>query len=81
MPTVETYHGYPLWHYIPNRPAAIIFTVLFGLATVVHSVLMFRHRTWFCIPFIIGGLCKLYSSPFRNYGQVPPCLYIDFLFS
>ena len=58
MPTLELYNGYPLWEYIPSRPAAIIFTILFTVVTVYHTYLMFRHRLWFCIPFIIGGICK-----------------------
>lgn len=59
MPTLELHNGYPLWEYIPNRPAAIIFTMLFSTVTIYHAFLMFRHRLWFCIPFIIGGICKL----------------------
>ncbi|KAL7783448.1 RTA1 like domain-containing protein [Trichoderma ceciliae] len=56
MPTLETYNGYLLWHYIPNRPAAVIFTILFVITTAYHAFLMFRHRLWFCIPFVIGGI-------------------------
>lgn len=58
MPTLETHNGYALWHYIPNRPAAIVFVVLFALMTVFHGTVMIRHRMWFCIPFVIGGFCK-----------------------
>ncbi|CAK7212607.1 hypothetical protein SCUCBS95973_001521 [Sporothrix curviconia] len=59
MPTLETYNGYPLWHYIPNRPAAIVFAVLFVIATLYHVFAMFRHRLWFCIPFVIGGIFEI----------------------
>ncbi|UKZ81596.1 hypothetical protein TrVFT333_009368 [Trichoderma virens FT-333] len=55
MPTLETHNGYPLWHYIPNRPAAIVFTSLFVITTAYQAFLMFKHRLWFCIPFLIGG--------------------------
>lgn len=63
MPTLDLYNGYALWEYIPNRPAAIVFTILFSLLTAYHAYLMFRHRLWFCIPFIIGGICKSSVSP------------------
>ncbi|TQV91613.1 RTA-like protein [Cordyceps javanica] len=54
MPTLELHNGYPLWKYIPNRPAAAIFIALFALATCYHTFLLFRHRLWFCLPFVIG---------------------------
>ncbi|KIH91170.1 RTA1 like protein [Sporothrix brasiliensis 5110] len=56
MPSIETHNGYPLWHYIPNRPAAIVFVVLFALMTALHGIRMVRHRMWFCIPFVTGGV-------------------------
>lgn len=58
MPTLQTYNGYPLWHYIPNLPAAILFAGLFGLSTLLHGYLMLKNRVWFSLPFVIGGLCK-----------------------
>jgi hypothetical protein len=68
MPTLQTHDGYVLWHYIPSRPAAIVFVVLFALATIGHGVKMIQKRMWFCLPFVIGGLCKscpALSSPVR----------------
>ncbi|KAJ9136871.1 RTA1 like protein [Pleurostoma richardsiae] len=59
MPTLETHNGYPLWHYIPSLPAAIVFAVLFGAATFLHNYLMATRRTWFCIPFIVGGVFEI----------------------
>ncbi|KAF3402544.1 hypothetical protein DPV78_004250 [Talaromyces pinophilus] len=43
------------YRYYPSEVAAIIFTVLFALATFAHLYQLFRHRTWFFIPFVIGG--------------------------
>ena len=37
-------------------PAAVIFVALFGLATLLHIFQMLRSRTWFMIPFVIGGI-------------------------
>ncbi|PQK15801.1 hypothetical protein BB8028_0006g01230 [Beauveria bassiana] len=70
MPTLELHNGYPLWKYIPNRPAAIIFIVLFACATAYHTFLLFRHRHWFCLPFVIGGF-------FEAIGYVGRCIAYD----
>ncbi|CAG8902465.1 unnamed protein product [Penicillium egyptiacum] len=43
------------YRYSPSLAAAIIFTVLFGLTTFAHLYQLARHRTWFFIPFVIGG--------------------------
>jgi hypothetical protein len=37
--------------------AAILFTALFGLATLLHSYQLFLTRSWFLIPFLVGGVC------------------------
>lgn len=42
--------------------AAIIFVLLFGASAILHSVQMGVTRTWFMIPFLIGGFCKLDST-------------------
>lgn len=44
------------YYYEPSLPAAIIFIVLFGLATLLHAFQMFKTRTWFMVPFLIGGI-------------------------
>ncbi|KAH6898190.1 RTA1 like protein-domain-containing protein [Thelonectria olida] len=59
MPTLQTHNGYPLWRYIPSLPAAIVFAAIFGLLTAAHCWRLFRHRMWFCIPFIVGGFFEV----------------------
>jgi hypothetical protein len=56
MPTLETYQGAYLWNYVPSLPAAVTFAVLFGLATAAHSWRMSTLKSWFCLPFVCGGL-------------------------
>lgn len=46
------------YNYQPSMAAAIIFIILFGVATSLHFVQMIRSRVWFMIPFVIGGICK-----------------------
>jgi hypothetical protein len=52
-----------LWHYIPNLSVAILFTALFGLATLAHGWRMVKTDMWFCLPFFIGGICTSRSWP------------------
>ncbi|KAI8650077.1 hypothetical protein LRP88_14838 [Fusarium phalaenopsidis] len=59
MPKLETHNGYPLWRYVPSLPAAIVFVVIFGILTIGHAWKMFRHRMWFCIPFVVGGIFEI----------------------
>ncbi|KAL4738374.1 putative RTA1 domain protein [Aspergillus similis] len=43
------------YRYYPSEAAAILFTILFLLTTFTHLYQLLRHRTWFLIPFVIGG--------------------------
>ncbi|KAF5593747.1 7-aminocholesterol resistance [Fusarium pseudoanthophilum] len=49
------------FEYLPNKPAAISFVVLFGIATFAHLVFLFIFRAWFFIPFILGGICEIFG--------------------
>jgi hypothetical protein len=56
--------NYYLWYYVPSLPAAIVFLVIFIAATILHFYRLIKTRTWFCIPFAIGGICtSLPPSP------------------
>lgn len=60
MPTLEKYLGVVyLWKYIPNLPAAITFAILFLLVSMVHGWMIARTKLWLCLPFFIGGTCKI----------------------
>ena len=52
---------YIFYHYELSMAAAVIFVLLFGASTIWHSVQMSRTRTWFMIPFLIGGFCKYHG--------------------
>ena len=54
--------GYYLWKYVPSIAAAVIFALIFLVMTGLISYRMFRTKTWFCIPFAIGGLCTLHAN-------------------
>jgi hypothetical protein len=48
---------YILYHYNPSKVAAILFIALFGISTILHIFQLSRKRTWYFIPFVIGGIC------------------------
>lgn len=50
--------GYYLWNYVPSIAAAIIFILVFLVLTSLVSWRMYKTKTWFCIPFALGGFCK-----------------------
>lgn len=57
MPELKPYKGdYYLWDYVPSLAASVVFTIAFFIATVAVSWRMLRTRTWFCIPFVLGGV-------------------------
>lgn len=57
---------FKLYRYTPSLVAAILFTVLFVLATFYHLYQVVRTRTWYFIVFVIGGVCKLSQSHCRG---------------
>lgn len=60
-----------LYPYLPSKAAAIFAVVVFGLLTLIHIFNLFRTKTWFTIPFIIGLICKPY--PNLSIIQSDPC--------
>ncbi|KAH7128329.1 RTA1 like protein-domain-containing protein [Dendryphion nanum] len=47
---------YVLWQYTPSIAGGIVACIAFFLLTGFHAFRLFKNRTWFCIPFVIGGL-------------------------
>lgn len=77
MAELKPYRGnYYLWDYLPSTPAAVIFVVLFAGATGFVGWRMAKTRTWFSIPFVLGGLCK--STPQHQHEMAfkGTCTYI-----
>ncbi|KFY81135.1 hypothetical protein V499_00069 [Pseudogymnoascus sp. VKM F-103] len=59
MTELKSHNGYYLWHYLPSKAAAIIFCILFIIATAAHSWRMYRTRAWFCLAFTIGAFFEV----------------------
>ncbi|KAF2033931.1 hypothetical protein EK21DRAFT_57377 [Setomelanomma holmii] len=47
---------YVLWPYTPTTAAGAIVAIVFIILTALHSWQLVTNRTWFCMPFVIGGL-------------------------
>ncbi|CAG8886049.1 unnamed protein product [Penicillium egyptiacum] len=65
MPTLETYEGVYLWHYVPSLPLALTFTVLFCLATTAHIWKLHTTKIWSNLPFVLGGILEIIGYVFR----------------
>jgi hypothetical protein len=56
-----------LYKYSPSVGAAVFFAILFGITTLIHTYQIIRTRTWFLIPFLVGGYCE-----YHPYLQMKP---------
>ncbi|KAE8152393.1 RTA1-domain-containing protein [Aspergillus avenaceus] len=50
---------FAFYRYNPSMAGAVTFTILFTLTTTWHIAQLFRTRTWFFIPFTIGGVFEI----------------------
>ena len=48
--------------YTPSATAGWAFVVLFGIATVVHLIMMFPCRAGYFTPLFLGGICMFFPS-------------------
>jgi hypothetical protein len=49
---------FKLYHYDPTIAGAVIFVLLFVGTTGFHFYQLWRARTWFMIPLMLGGIRK-----------------------
>jgi hypothetical protein len=67
MPELKPYReGVYLWHYVPSKPAAIAFMAAYAAISAAIIYKMVRTRSWFNIPFILGGLSTSYVALHSN---------------
>ncbi|KAJ5311996.1 RTA1 like protein [Penicillium antarcticum] len=77
--------GYYVWQYVPSMVAAVIFLVVFLLATFFHFWKIFRTRVRFTLPFAIGGVFEIIGYATRidshnNTGKLMPyCIQAVFI--
>ncbi|KAJ5737240.1 RTA1 like protein [Penicillium malachiteum] len=77
--------GYYVWKYVPSMVAAVIFLILFLIATLFHFWKIFRVRIRFTLPFAIGGIFEIIGYATRidshnNTGKLMPyCIQAVFI--
>lgn len=64
--------------YNPSLTAGYAFMAIFGIATLVHFVLMFPYRAAYFTPFVLGGICTYIAAP-RSRLFSFPCLPLALL--
>ncbi|GIK00110.1 hypothetical protein Aspvir_004127 [Aspergillus viridinutans] len=47
--------------YTPSNTAGYAFMAIFGIATVMHIILMFPYHAAYFIPLILGGICETFG--------------------
>jgi hypothetical protein len=57
--------------YNPSLTAGYAFMAIFGIATLVHIVLMFPYRAAYFTPFVLGGICT-YLAPLPSLSSSHP---------
>lgn len=56
------------YRYHPSKVAAIVFVVAFAATTLLHTFQVFKRRTWYFIPLVVGGICmRLVLSRLQPY--------------
>jgi hypothetical protein len=51
--------NFAYYRYDPSMAGAAIFILVFMATTFYHVFQLLKTRTWFFIPFVIGGFCEL----------------------
>jgi hypothetical protein len=69
------------YDYEPSMSAAIAFTALFAVTTLFHLFQMGVTRSWFMVPFCLGGLFELigYAARGVNANQTPDWSFAPFV--
>ncbi|OBS28181.1 hypothetical protein FPOA_02122 [Fusarium poae] len=65
--------AYVFYNYNPSMVAAVIFIVVFGISSLLHTYQLARARTWYFIPFLIGCLfeCVGYVGRALSANEAP----------
>ncbi|CEI65955.1 hypothetical protein FVEN_g4629 [Fusarium venenatum] len=65
--------AYVFYNYNPSMVAAVIFIVVFGISSLLHTYQLARARTWYFIPFLIGCLfeCVGYIGRALSANEAP----------
>ncbi|KIW65019.1 hypothetical protein PV04_07309 [Phialophora macrospora] len=60
---------FELYRYDPSLGAAVLFITLFAIVSFLHLYQLLRTRTWFFIPFVVGGFFESVGYVGRAIGS------------
>ncbi|KAK4553329.1 hypothetical protein LTR86_009629 [Recurvomyces mirabilis] len=58
-PSLDDPNAWVPYRYHPSLAAAVVFLVAFTIVTGWHAVILFRRRTWYYTPFLIGSIFEI----------------------
>ncbi|EED19947.1 RTA1 domain protein, putative [Talaromyces stipitatus ATCC 10500] len=65
--------------YVPSLAAGIVFTVLFGLSMIAHTVQFIWTRWWWCSVFSVGAMVEVLGWAGRAWSSQCPYMLTPFL--
>ncbi|RGP66872.1 rta1 domain-containing [Fusarium longipes] len=73
MAGTDAPEAYVFYNYNPSMAAAVIFIIVFGISSLLHTYQLARTRTWYFIPFLIGCLfeCVGYVGRALSANEAP----------
>ncbi|RHZ61810.1 uncharacterized protein CDV56_107079 [Aspergillus thermomutatus] len=57
--TSDAMIDFAFYRYDPSMAGAVIFVILFSITTIWHAFQLVHTRTWFFIPFLMGGIFEI----------------------
>ncbi|KAK7416629.1 hypothetical protein QQX98_005100 [Neonectria punicea] len=59
---------FAFYRYEPSLGAAVVFTIIFVVTTILHTFQMIKTKTWYLIAFVLGGACEILGFIGRAIG-------------
>ncbi|KAI5276961.1 hypothetical protein E4T47_00050 [Aureobasidium subglaciale] len=66
----KIYHN--VYPYDASVPAAVLFAILFFIMSILHLYQLVRTRTWYLVPFLLGGIYPHAKNPLKSKGLATP---------
>lgn len=57
---------FKLYRYTPTLAGAIVALIVFAILTGVHFWRMIRARSFYFVPFLVGGICTYRAPMFQS---------------
>ena len=69
-----------IFGYTPSFALGLLGVILFSISTILHSYQIYRYRTWYFIPVVVGAVMEVVGYIFRILAsRVDPYNVINFV--